>query len=144
MYRVYCESDIFLVNGGWWLSKRGVTKSRKYLSFLVFLSLSLLLYDLNCSIWINYKQTCELSQSWWITWDWIQFSKIVLIMHLRDLIFEEIFIFSVLRKFIIFGPSDLSYFTNNNLGGAQSCQIPQASTNSLNLVQVTCTSWIHF
>ena len=144
MDRVYCESDIFLVHGGWWLRKRVVTEGRNYLSFLVFLSVSLLLYDLNRSIWINYNQTCELHQIWWSTWDWIQFSKNLLIMHLRVLICEEIFIFLVLTKFIIFGPFNLTSFTNNNLGGAQSCQTPQASINSLNLVQVTCTSWIHF
>ena len=65
-----------------------LTRIRKYLPFLDFLSLYIQLYAPNKNTWIDFNQVCELSQTRHINGKIIAGSQIALLTNFRVLIFK--------------------------------------------------------
>ena len=63
-------------------------------------------------------------------------SQILLLMHSIVTIYNEMLIFTVLRKFIFLVLSALLYFTDINRDVFQSCHTTQGSATSLKLVHI--------
>ena len=85
------------------VEQKGSDRNKEGFPFIISLSLSLKLYDLNKDIWIYLNQVCKMTQTRWGNRKLIGGSWITLNTYLRVLIFEGILLFMLICKCIVFG-----------------------------------------